>query len=231
MKNNKVSEILNSVFYIPLLLENNKEFLKYLNLTKEEKAELKKLTPFLKYNLEFIQKGLGDYELLRGGLKSYFELYLKDIFKKLKLTGKQFEFLDYGAGSGIYSKQFLIDNPKSKVHLLDRTIGMKIDFEKTPDWYLDYKEKYDCVLLSELLHCKNLEGQKAIIKSVKHILKPKGLVIINENDDMFMAYRLKRVTNGGNKMTPAEITKLMKGFKLKKQTKINNHNIFLYENI
>lgn len=230
MEINKTDLVINSALIAGMVLDGNADIIKALGLSKKDVENIRKFSNFMTYNLQFARYGVGDYNDLRAGLQENFNVYLKDIFKKIKVTNRTGNFLDFGAGSGIYSRFFKLSNPKSKIFKLDRHSGMKIDFEQNPAWYIDYIEKFDTVLLSEILHCKGPAGRRNIIHSIYKVLKPGGLVIVNENEDIFMKYRLSKVSKG-KMLSIAEIHSLMAGFKFIRKVKIHNHNVMLYEKI
>ena len=148
------------------------------------------------------------------------------------------ESLDYGCGLGQIGLQFHYDNPNSQVYFLDRENEnnldnfYKIDFEEYPRWYKDLGVQVDCVIMSELLHCKNQKWQNYLIKSAHHILKPQGTFIVIENLDYAMAYRIGKLKKKAvNVLTPNDVHKLVKGFKLKKRAAIFQHQIYVYEKV
>ena len=141
--------------------------------------------------------------------------------------------MDYGCGKGSYSNSYIDRNPNGKTYMVDRNIGDNIDFEKSPNWYIDKKNTFDIVLLSEILHCKNVDGQKYLLDSSDYVLKSKGLLRINENVDPFMDWRLNRLTDKGKLLDESYIVQLMfnYNFKLKNINSINYHKIYTYEKI
>jgi SAM-dependent methyltransferase len=234
MKRTKINDLINFSIIAKMLIEDNEKVYDYLELTGEEITQAKLLKPFMKYNSVFVSDDkITKYALLREGLDNYFELFLCNIFRDLGITNKKGNFLDFGAGNGIYSKEFKRDNPDATIFQLEKESGMCIDFEKDKDWEKDFIEHFDFVLLSEILHCKGLPGRIAIMKSVNKVLKKGGTLIINENEDIFMDYRLKLLTPGGSMMTINDIESVVSypRFKLKKTIKILNHNVLLYEKI
>jgi hypothetical protein len=243
-----VKTLLDSIYYIPVLLEhlrepthNSRIILTEANIDPEEFRPLQNL---LEYHLKFIQGNGENYPLLRQGLKEYFDVYLKDIFKVIGETNQNVIMLDYGSGSGYYSDQFLSDNPDSVAIAVDKEHGqiksrpnkylLHIDFEKDPEWYNHYREYFHRVLLSELLHCKDLQGQKYLIGSALALLQPGGRLIINENVDYCMQYRISRLKGRQRTVVaPWDIEDLMRKFKVKQinHKTINNYHIYVYEKI
>lgn len=244
-------QLSDSIYLIPVLLDHFKKptkltatvLSKVFELSEKDIQEFRKAEKLLQYHYQFIQGG-DNYPLLRQGLAQYFDLYLRKIFQKIELTNNKWSVLDYGCGSGQIGLRFKEDNPESKVYSLDKVnpIPLKdygsssficVDFEKAPLWYKQYPEAFDCVIMSELLHCKNLRWQLYLVNSAHKILKPKGMLIVIENIDYCMAYRIHKLKKtAANVITPLELQKLVLGkFRLKKHTNIHQHQIYVYEKI
>jgi len=230
MFNNKVIQYLNS----PYLLLANPKFNDFFELTDKEAEELKELRPLIQYHMRYAMLGEAPYELLREGLDAYFRVYLYKIWFHLGYYGLQNKvLLDYCGGKGSYAKQFEADNPLSTAIVLDREGDISVDFEAKPDWYKGtlHEGVYDFVLLSEILHCKNLEWQEYLIFSSHEVCKQGGTLIIVENEDIFMAERLEEL-KGTKLVSSRDILRLTEGlFQLKKSFKINDHTIYEFKKI
>lgn len=243
-----MNRIIDSIYLIPVLLDhldkptaNTRAILKANNIDSMDIIEARKIRTLLEYHLHIIQNNYQpNYPLLRQGLREYFNEYLYKIFNQLDIRNKTWYMLDYGAGSGQMSQQFLKTNPDSQVLQVDKEIiddslpSLCVDFEADPKWYHGFKDTFDLVVVSELLHCKTLNWQEYIIKSSIAMLKPGGRLIIVENIDHTMEYRISKI-----KTTPHPVVmwplirKLMKPYKVKliKQIHINQHYIYYYEKI
>lgn len=203
--------------------------------------DLYKYKSLIEYHVSFLSNGQENYPLLRKGLDEYFDKDLSDIFKLISLTGRVLFMLDYGAGNGKYSDQFLYDNPASVVMAIDRQPvfdkpsrskqHLNVDFEKEPDWWYPYQDQLDVVFMSELLHCKDVRTQEYLIHSSRMLLKKcGGLLIINENNDLAMQWRIGKLKS--TFLSLPDVAKLCaKGFKLINLQKINLHTISVYEKI
>lgn len=243
-------QLSDSIYLIPVLLDHFKKptkltatvLSKVFELSEKDIQELRKVDKLLQYHMKTIQAWQPDYPLLRQGLTQYFNLYLRKIFQKIELVNNKWSVLDYGCGSGQIGLQFKEDNPLSQVLFLDREINSniktndlliykEIDFERTPNWYKTFTTAFDCVIMSELLHCKTAKGQQYLVRSSYDVLKPKGAFIVIENIDYCMAYRIHKLKKEKvDVVTPLELQKLVLGkFRLKKHTNIHQHQIYVYE--
>lgn len=239
-----ISDIIQGAYLLPVLLSHwdsptpeTTKILKDVDI-----SEMYKLRDLIKYHAYFLRTGIENYPLLRKGLDQYFNIFLCEIFNILDINRKELYMLDYGAGNGEYSKQFIFDNPKSQVLAVDKSfntsVGRRIsylnmDFELYPDWYNAYYNTFDVVLMSELLHCKNFKGQEYLIHSAQMMLKKGGILIINENIDYEMAWRISKL-KGYNRPVVDEkrIVELTKDrFQRKQYEIINQHHVYVYERI
>jgi len=232
------NKIVNSVYLVTAILEvlNGNKNKNILNILKEydiNVRDFKDLKSILNYHLHIIKTDFEpNYNLLRKGLDEYFNKYLKDFWKYINIENTNYSLLDYGSGNGCYSDAFIKANPNGNITMIDKYLG--IDFEKNPNWYKEkFIGKYDIVLLSEILHCKGLKGKKYLIESSLECLKKKGKLIINENLDPFMGWRLNKLTTNGDLVTKDELSLLLAKYslKLKKITNINYHHIYIYEKL
>lgn len=252
-----LNAIINSVYVIPILLEYftmnpgepeevGEPYLRVfaeLGISLNDLEVLRSLTPLLQYHLYQVKSDFKpNYELLVKGLRKYFDNVLIKMWEDLGLTGmKGKTLLDYGAGSGYYSEAFLAHNPGCHAFRLDRhhevedEYHVAVDFEKVPDWYTRFPASFDYVLLSEILHCKDRPMREYLIKSSMATLKKGGLLIINENQDPFMNYRLKKLTDGkGGMVTDAEIHRLAiehGNLGIKHRNVYNYHHVYAYERV
>ena len=236
MEKNKV---INSVYLLPGLLEklngNTNDNIEKILLEFDVKAEdYKNLKNLLTYHLDIIKTDFKpNYIQLREGLDEYFNEYLLDFWNVINIGNERSSLLDYGCGNGSYSYSFLENFPRAEITLIDKSMG--IDFEKNPGWYI--KDNYNChdiVLLSEILHCKDLKGQKYLIDSSICCLVKGGTLVINENIDPFMGWRLNKLTANGNMMSEDDIIGLMSSYKelsLKSIKSINYHKVYIYEKV
>lgn len=212
-------------------------------LTKEGK-QIIKLKELIEYLIRIVPYHIKDdftkqtkinsdeYVLLRKGLGEYFKLYLYDIFDLLNYKNKKWNILDYAGGNAQYSKEFLKSNPLSNALIVDRTKNFKekynlkfekINFEENEQWWTQYKNKFNLIILSEILHCKNKYYQDYLIKSSVNMLKNKGsLVICEKYPTPYFQWRMDLFTNGGECINKQ--TLLIDNF-------INNKNITLTKEI
>lgn len=241
-----ITSIIESAYILPVLLEH------YKNPSPQSQAildkhdisskDLYKYHHLLEYHEHFLRTREENYPLLRKGLDEYFDSDLSDIFKLIGIDHKTWYMLDYGAGNGTYAQQFILDNPASQALCVDRHFATKagrhisyleVDFEKRPDWYQKYINEFNMVLMSELLHCKDSEGQQHLIWTAKQMLKNDGLLIINENDDLEMYWRIGQLKGRNQKpLTFADLQALTKNkFKFKSKVTINQHNAYVFQKI
>ena len=243
-----MNNILDSIYLIPVLLEhfesptaNTATILKDNNINPEEYRDMQNL---LKYHHNFIKSGVQNYALLRLGLAEYFDKYLSSIWLKLGIINEQLLLLDYASGNGQYSDKFLETNPLSCAICIDKNHSGSIvkknkflhtvDFEKQPDWWKGYREQMDIVLMSELLHCKEPNEHGYLLVSAKNLLKTSGKLIIVENEDYCMEYRISKLKNRFIPLPDMDkITKTAKEFGLNctNSTKIKKHQIYVFEKI
>jgi hypothetical protein len=183
----------------------------------------------------FNQISKSEYFLLRQGLGEYFLIYQSKLFTKLGYLNKEWRVLDYAGGAGKYSKNFLEHNPKSHCTVIDREKQYKkelqilfkeIDFEKNPLWYQNHHQKYNLIILSEILHCKNRETREYIIKSAYTLLDKEGeILIIEKTPTPYFQWRMDMFTHNGKCIEWMEIKKLSKiyNLKIKKTINLNSH--------
>lgn len=199
-----------------------------LDLSDEQMQALDHLSPLLEYHHQVADTGKGQYPLLRHGLGVYFDLFLSTVFQQLGIKDQVgWQALDYGGGSGHWGRQFLVDNPESTVQLLDRNVGMYVDFEKKPNWWHSHLKRFDLVILSEVLHCKGPDVRRYLVDSSFQVLKPGGLLLVHENLDYFMGLRLREAGEGGDVLTSAEVRGLMPPdqFDLNNRLTMGHHHI------
>ncbi len=204
---------------------------------------LMELKPLLEYHLEFIRNGNPPYDLLRMGLNQYFDQYLFKCFQLLGEVNQKVLMLDLGSGDGSYADQFLRDNPESQVICVDKAhtnafkrLGKQIhtvDFEKDPEWYHMFVNTFDRVLISELLHCKTERGQSEIIAQALTMTKKFGKIIINENEDYAMAYRISQIKHKPHYIIDLDrVTTLMRDRAvLRKTITINKHTFYVFQKL
>ena len=162
------------------------------------------------------------YNLLREGLQVFHKHYNSNLFEYLDLTNKEWNVLDYGGGTGQYLIDFIKQNPRSKGLLIDRNIvdrdgfenkiiSKAIDFENNLEWYEEYEEKFNLIVLSEVLHCKNKLMREYLIDTCWTMLKQNGLLLINEIIPCpIFDWRMSMYTNGGRSISIEDIRELTK---------------------
>lgn len=243
MKQNTLGQVLDSIYLIPVILDHLEEptvtttmILQQNSITVYDLEEFKKIKSMLQYHVHAVQNNYaGNYPLLQKGLAEYYDSYLSQMFENIGIAHKRWVILDYGCGSGIVGEQFLSDNPNSSVFFMDKEdytngIGLnkKVDFEKEPGWYVDYYAHFDAIIMSELLHCKKKEGQEYLIRSSYEMLKPGGILIIVENVDYCMAYRISKIKHEEHDIVDLEqidaLTKKM--FRIEQIKQIQRHKIY-----
>jgi len=242
----KLERLLDSIYLIPAILDhmdkpcsNTREILRANDISDEQVAELHKIRHLLEYHKQVVQnKFSGNYPLLRLGLREYYQTYLSSMFKEIGLVGCKLFALDYGCGDGQVADQFLEDNPRSEIMLLDKEpiLNRKsfvLDFEKEPNWWSNYVGAFSLVILSEVLHCKAPIAQHYLVDSSYNLLAERGLLLISENIDHCMEYRIGKIKRDNYPVVDSyEIGQLThRKFELIKQVQINNHKIYLYEKI
>lgn len=175
------------------------------------------------YNHSF-QGNCESYALLRKGLSQYYEHQIKSKFwNALGVEKKKIHLCDLGAGAGQYSADFLELNPESMVTLVDRTGVMshdlskqdprmahfQVDWEEDEDWWSNFVNTFDIVLMSEILHQKSHGDRDKLARTARLISKPNGKVIVHESNDPFLAYRLHQLTMDGDRMNVQDVIKIM----------------------
>lgn len=243
-----INRIYDSIYIIPAILDyldkptDEALAILYSNgITDEVITELSKQQALLQYHQCIIENKFKSdpklYPLLRKGLKQYYNQYLSGIFQKLNIVKTTWQALDYGCGDGQMSDQFLKDNPHANIIRVDREPGkniLTVDFETNPAWFQQYMNSLDLVIMSELLHCKELSGQEYIIRSADAMLKSHGKALIVENIDYCMAFRISRLKKKVHKVvTESDVEHLAQLVNWKKiaEFQINRHKIYLYEKI
>ncbi len=235
----KKQQVINSIYLVPAIIEyldgNRSKYINdILNEYGVDPDDYINLINLLKYNKSIIRTNFkADYELLRRGLDEYYQMFLRSFWQKMKLTDTKLRLLDYCGGDGSYSSSFKTFNPGGTAVLLDRSNGLCIDFEDDPKWHKEWQEYFNVVLLSEILHCKSIEIQYYLIDSSLSMLDNGGKIIINENIDPFMGWRLDRLTKEGKVLDESHIIKLMSTYRhvlqLTDLQTIENHKIYVYE--
>lgn len=243
-----LNNILDSIYIIPVLLdhfekptENTRSILNKHGITDDIIQETHNIRHLLKYHLEMIRNNYyTNYPLLRQGLKEYFQEHLSGIWHRLGFVDKEWLMFDYGCGQGYYSEAFMEANPRSEVICVDKDIttnvadGMlRVDFEVDKEWYRGHIGTADLVLLSEVLHCKTLRWQDYLVDSSYQLLKPGGLLVINENDDACMEYRITKLKHQEMPLVNFARVKLLteNKFELINFDNINQHFIYVYKKI
>ena len=160
------------------------------------------------------------YQLLREGLESFHNNFNSQIFQYFNFRDKEWNVLDYGGGVGQYLIDFIKYNPNSSGLLVDRNkvnreefnnnIKSKaINFETDLQWYEEYEDKFNLIILSELLHCKNRLMQEYLIDTCWTMLKPNGILLINEViPNAIFDWRMSMYSNGGKSISIEEIRSL-----------------------
>ena len=181
-----------------------------------------------------------EYSLLRSGLQEYFNTFLSDIFIELNYKNNNWSVLDYGGGNGQYSIEFLKSNPNSKCLILDRVQQFKntenlmfheLDFqENNINWWKEYSRKFDLVILSELLHCKNETWREYIINSSYEIINDSGRILICEKyPTPYFQWRLDLFTDKGECIEVEDMRKLISKFNLKESIFLDKKSHYLME--
>jgi 2-polyprenyl-3-methyl-5-hydroxy-6-metoxy-1,4-benzoquinol methylase len=100
--------------------------------------------------------------------------------------------LDVGCGSGVYSMEFMKKNPKLQVTLLDLSEVIEIAKKYTdsksdrityvPISYntYEFKEKFDCILCSFVLHENTSEKNLYLIKKFAGSVNKNGMIILHD---------------------------------------------------
>lgn len=229
-------QILNSCYIYPLLwsgISGDKKALaalKSLGVSVNQVEKMRRMRSLMSYHNLPNNRKKRCYNMLRDGLREYFREELRAFWKKAGITKKiGWLMLDYGCGSGSYSYAFKAANPKSTTLLVDRQGGdINIDFQQNPGWYGELVNSVNVVLLSEVLHCKNQQWRDYLITSSYQMLKKNGLLVINENDDLIMAWRLESLSSGGDALSKKDILTLTRSkFTLEKHEQLNRHHIYV----
>lgn len=234
-----IQNILDSIYIIPVILDHLEEptvttraILRENNIGEDQLAQCAKMKHLLMYHREIIANHYQpNYDLLRTGLKEYFDANLSTVFRELNLPAKSHvsQVLDYGAGDGRMADQFREDYPDSIVLTMDRqNSDINVDFEQEPFWYRSYLNTFDVVILSEVLHCKQQVVRHYIIDSIQQMLHKGGHLIVIENEDYCMEYRISKIKKGDFSVLSDKTVKALcsDGFELNTELKINKHTIY-----
>ena len=184
------------------------------------------LKSLFRYHSNFVRDYSPDYAMLRTGLHEYYKVNFKDRFwQRLKIENESLSLLDLGCGQGYYSLDFLASNPESRATLLDRCGVLRVlqpivdkysrlstietDWDKDHTWCKGRKEKFDLVLMSEILHQKTPAQRDRLVKIAKSVCTPGGRIVVHETDDPLLTYRLRLLTQRGAAMSIQEVMELM----------------------
>lgn len=240
-----IQKILDSIYLIPILIDhikqptsNTTKFLATQGIDAQDVENCKQLLPLLEYHQFAVQNSFKpNYPLLRDGLEVYFQKYLSDFIRLIGLVNRRDNVLDYGCGMGQIGRKIKELNPDANVLMVDREKFaddiMPVDFEADPSWYTPLEDSMDYIILSEVLHCKDIKGQEYLIKSSHKMLKSLGVLVIIENVDYAMAYRISKIKGKEfNVVDDAQIKYLTDYYFRKLHTfNINRHNIYLYAKV
>lgn len=116
----------------------------------------------------------------------YFQRHLKTLF----ISHSKFSILDIGPGHGFFSylvkKQFpdyekidIVDISETSLEMTKKIIGFdgeKIKYNKKDIFYYDDSNKYDFIVLGEVL--EHLDDPKQILIKLSNLLKPEGFLWI-----------------------------------------------------
>ena len=199
------------------------ECLNDLGINEKLLSELKKIEALFHYNHAF-QCNREYYSLLRDGLSQYYNKEIRSRFwEALKIENKKIHLCDLGAGAGQYSNDFLSLNPESLVTLVDRTGVMshdlskqdprmahfEVDWEENGEWWGNFINTFDVVLMSEILHQKSSDDRDNLVMAAKMISKPNGKIVVHESNDPFLAFRLHQLTMDGDRMNIQDVRDVM----------------------
>lgn len=243
-----INQLLDSIYLIPALLDhldnptdNTHQILQNNGINNDLVIQAGDIRHLLEYHKWIVQNNFRpNYTLLREGLAEYFEHYQSNLFKDFDIVGKAWMFLDYGCGEGRKTKQFLIDNPESSAVMVDKVNDhnqknmLEVDFEKNPYWFQGYIDMFDLILLSEVLHCKKPIIQEYLLISSLKMLKTGGKLLIVENVDHCMEYRISKIKGQAMPLVTVQaVFSLMKplGVTLSDIKYNQNHISYLYEKI
>lgn len=231
-----IQNILDSIYIIPVILDHLEEptvttrkILKENQISDATLVQCDAMRHLLMYHREIIANNYQpNYDLLRTGLKEYFDTNLSDVFYQLHLA-EPMHVLDYGAGDGRMARKFQEDYPNSTVLTMDRKDSdINVDFEQEPHWFKSYINTFDVVILSEVLHCKQQVVRHYVIDSIHEMLHRGGHLVIIENEDYCMEYRISKIKQGDFSVLSDKTVKALcsDGFKLNTELKINKHTIY-----
>lgn len=242
-----LQNILDSVYIIPAILDHmdkpslaTSKVLAQAGVNDKDLESLRKIRHLLEYHLRTVKCDFKtNYTLLREGLSEYHNQYLFDVWWKLNIQDQRITMLDYGCGAGAYIGSFKVYNPESICIGVDKESDIPnvivADFELWPDWHQRYDNKIDLVLLSEVLHCKPIGVQKYLVNSSWQMLKKGGRLLIIENHDPCMEYRINKIkkTTTMKLLSAHDITKLVAPLNMRaaQQVQIYNHTAYLYEKL
>ncbi len=114
--------------------------------------------------------------------------------KLLDIGGKRkkLNILDVGAGSGVWSIAMLLNDPESKITLLDwekvlkvarqrvdkERIGHRVSFLEGDYFKIDIPDTYDLIIVGNVLHTQSRSNNIKLLKKLKESLSSSGEILI-----------------------------------------------------
>jgi len=161
-----------------------------------------------------------NYSLLRSGLAAYTEEFLlpywRDIVKAQSFNKKEAKVLDYGGGAGQYAIEYRSLYPNSECFIADKADPkteedieyIPVDFRYNPNWYHHWEERFDLILLNEVMHLGD-ELHDYLLQSSKEMLKPGGYLIVGEQlPNPRFNWRMAAYTENGRCLSPHELNEM-----------------------
>lgn len=194
-----------------------------------------------------------NYATLRRGLKNYCELNLWPTLKTIvPLLNENPVILDYCGGSGSYLECLLQHMPSAQGCLVDKAPEITpefydsesfkgvhtVDFKENPNWFhlegdigqVDFVNKFDLVMLNEILHCCDEDDMSYLLDSSYEMVKLGGQVLITEQvQNPFLDWRLKEYTKHGKSLGIEEVISMVDntGFVVENILHSENHWLIL----
>lgn len=167
----------------------------YKNLSDEYWAHLPALlktgAPFKK--MDTVENSEMEYQVQVKSLEWMMTPCARLMVEKIGDNSRDLQVLDVGAGSGVWSFNFLYANPKAKVTLADWPAVLKVakdTAEKTKITervsYIEGNfhqtdfgsERFDYATLGNVTHIQTPDENKSLFKKIAKVLKPGGKLII-----------------------------------------------------
>lgn len=115
-----------------------------------------------------------------------------DVVRKVRLSQQARSLLDVGGAHGLYSLLFCREHPQLRATILDNHAGAQMAQENIAQaqmqdrvqtlvgdlWQIDWGQGHDLILLFNLIHHFDADGNRELLQKAAAALKPGGQVVI-----------------------------------------------------